>query len=270
MLFWVCTLVSLRPLTKRVMLHYTHLILIISYLSLFVFRGRALTGLHRYDNHLVGGAFKCCLGSFYGSRVINSQLTGQCERSLVNLVILLSHDSLHEGESMLDVRIEGRLLSPSLVILVPIVNGRLANAGGRMAEILCLIEGARSVFINKDGFLRALWCIPSGSEEWRFINSLEELGGSCVSRVEWALCDLGRGLHFLLGVAWGKAGLTLVTVHHLIVCLEAIRGCHLSCLKICRGILLRGIRCSVHLSHGVIVSHADLPIVLIVFTINRG
>jgi hypothetical protein len=47
-------------------------------------------------------------------------MTCQCERPLVDLVILLSHDALHEGEPMRNVRIEGLLLLPSLDIAVPL------------------------------------------------------------------------------------------------------------------------------------------------------
>jgi len=43
----------------------------------------------------------------------------QGERSLVNLVILLSHDALHKGEPVRNVRIEGLLLLPSLDVAVP-------------------------------------------------------------------------------------------------------------------------------------------------------
>ena len=65
------------------------------------------------------GPVHSLLCGLYGGRVVNGDMACQGERPLVNLVILLSHNALHEGEPMRNVRIEGLLLLPSLDIAVP-------------------------------------------------------------------------------------------------------------------------------------------------------
>ena len=76
----------------------------LKYLSFFVFSWGPLAILQERDNnHFVWGPSKPSLSCFNGGRVINSDLSGQSERSLVYLIILLSHNSFHEGKTMLNV-----------------------------------------------------------------------------------------------------------------------------------------------------------------------
>lgn len=133
-----------------------------------------------------------------------------------------------------------------------------------MAEILCLIKRVSLELVY--------WCGPhsfrgvtSCAKEWGLINSLEELFVRGMSRVVRALCDSGTCRRLIRALILGRETcLALVGVHHLIVSLlEAIRGSHRS-LNGGRS-LLRGVGGPVHLCHGVIISHADLSIVLIVF-----
>ena len=86
-----------------------------------------------------------------------------------------------------------------------------------------------------------------------------------MSRVVRALSDSSTSGWLIWAlILGGETCLALVGVQHLIVrLLEAIRGSHRS-LKGGRT-LLRGVGSPVHLSYRVIIGHADLSIVLIVF-----
>lgn len=129
---------------------------------------------------------------------------------------------------------------------------------------MCLIERVSPELVGWCG-PRSFRGVTSCTKEGRLVNSFKELFVGGMSRVVRALSDsrTGRGLIRAL-ILGGETCLALVGVHHLIVSLlEAIRGCHRS-LKGGRT-LLRGVGGPVHLSYRVIIGHADLSIVLIVF-----
>jgi hypothetical protein len=223
---------------------------------------RGVTLSHWNNDHLVGGAVHSLLCRLYGSWVVNGDMACQGERSLVNLVILLSHDTLHKGEPMRNVRIEGLLLLPSLDIAVPPYD--LWDAAIGLAEILCLIERVSPELVRWCG-PRSFRGVTSCTKEGRLVNSLEELFVGGMSWVVRALRDSSTSWWLIRALVLRRETcLALIGVHHLIVSLlEAIRGSHGS-LNGGRT-LLRGVGGPVHLSNRVIIGHADLSIVLIVF-----
>ena len=129
---------------------------------------------------------------------------------------------------------------------------------------MCLIERVSPELVGRCG-PRSFRGVTSCTKEGRFVNSFEELFVGGMSRVVRALSDSSTGGRLIRAlVLGGETCLALIGVHHLIVSLlEAIRGGHGS-LKGGRT-LLRGVGGPVHLSYRVIIGHADLSIVLIVF-----
>jgi hypothetical protein len=145
----------------------------------------------------------------------------QGERSLVDLVILLSHDAFHEGEPMRNVRIEGLLLLPSLDIAVPLYDLRDTTIG--WAEILRLIERVSPELVGRCG-PRSFRGVTSCTKEWGLVNSFEELFVGGMSRVVRALSDSSTCRGLIRALILGRETcLALISVHHLIVSLlEAI------------------------------------------------
>jgi hypothetical protein len=129
---------------------------------------------------------------------------------------------------------------------------------------LCLIERVSSELVGWCG-PRSFRGVTSSTKEGGLVNSFEELFVGGMSRVVWALCDSSTSRWLIRAlILGGETCLALIGVHHLIVSLlEAIRGSHRS-LKGGRT-LLRRVGRPVHLSYRVIIGHADLSIVLIVF-----
>lgn len=129
---------------------------------------------------------------------------------------------------------------------------------------MCLIQRVSPELIGRC-WPRSFRGVTSCTEEWGLINSFEELFVGGMSRVVRALSDSStcRGLIRAL-ILGGETSLALISVHHLIVSLlEAIRGRHRS-LDGART-LFRGVGGPVHLCYRVIIGHADLSVVLIVF-----
>jgi hypothetical protein len=129
---------------------------------------------------------------------------------------------------------------------------------------LRLIERVSPELVGRCG-PRRLRGVTSCAKEWGLIYGFEELFVGGMSRVVGALSD-PRTCWGLIGalVLGGETCLALVSVHHLIVSLlEAIRGSHRS-LDGGRT-LLRGVGSPGHLCYRVIIGHADLSVVLIVF-----
>ena len=207
------------------------------------------------------------MSSFHCCRIIDSQMSSQGQGALVNLVVFLSHNSFHECDSVFDIRIEWRLLPPFFNILISLMNSRASE--GRVAEILSFPHRTRSKFIGRSRLI--FWGAPSGTKEWWLINCFEEFLVGCMCWVERAFGNLLAKRRFLLYlwralILGRKPSLALIAVHHLIVSLEPIRSSHRT-LKICWRILVRRIWSPVHLCNRIIVSHADLSIILVVFTI---
>jgi hypothetical protein len=227
-----------------------------------------LTGLDRDNDHFVRRPVHCVMSSFYRCMIINSQVPSQRQRTLVDLVVFLSHDPFHECESVLDIRIERRLLPPFFYILISLMNGRASKGGA--AKILSFIERTWPEFIHKCRLI--FGSTASGTKEWWLIDRFEEF---LISGMSWVVRAFGNLLakRRLLLCFWRalilrgwQPSLALIVVHHLIVSLEPTGGSH-GTLKICRGIFVWRIRSPAHLCHRVIVSHADLAIILVVFPI---
>lgn len=78
-----------------------------------------LGGLHRDDDHLVGRAEVLVLSLLDRCLIIDGHSAGEREGSLVDLIVLLAYDSLHESQPVLDVAIEGGPFAVSCLVHFP-------------------------------------------------------------------------------------------------------------------------------------------------------
>lgn len=251
--------------------------------------GRDVPFLNGRMNDKLG---RWALGSHAGwidsCRIINGHASGQSQRALVDLIVLLSHNSFNIGDTMLNIAVKGWLLAPPL-------NMGVANLNlwdiRRQNLVLSRMQSF-STFPHRvvtQGFHAIGGCIPSclvvvvgnstRSKVLALLDSLEKLGISLVSRVIRAFNNvidpwIGEILHGLGGgiTAFRFKSLRhvmmrgLTSMHHLVVwsngwlpntILESLRTMN------CVSKLLRRERTAPQLSHWIIIGHADLAIVLI-------
>ncbi len=259
-----------------------------------MFLGGNIPLLNGYNDHLVRWALGSQVGCLDSCLIINCHASCQGQRSLVYLIVLLSHNSFNIRDTMLNIAIKRWLLAPPL-------NMRVANLNlwyiRRQNFILIRMQSV-SAFPQRgvsQGFhaigRRIASCLimivwnSTSSKELALLDSLEKLGVSLVSRVIWAIDNMidpwiGEILHclscgisaFCLNCLRHVMVWSLVSMHQLVVwCNRRLSSAILESLRTmnCVSKFFRGERSSSQLCYWIIICHADFAIVLIIFSKNK-
>jgi len=210
-------------------------------------RGRRISLPQGDDDRLVGRADGRCRGLLHGGSVVYSESAGQSQGPLVNLVVLLADDPLHVTKRMLNVRIERQLLSEALLLL----DAQLYIAGRAFEEDL---DGRK-------GSQEGLGPQVLRPQDRAVLNRPEELSRCLVRRVTWVVRAVPLG-----GVVPLRQLRPAVVVGELVLGLVvAGRRAAVRVVVVRRGypLLLGRETCPRKFRHTILISHADLPVILV-------